>query len=337
MENWQAADIRHEHGRVDRLLPHAAGGTDRPAGTVTDDSALRHYLRLAIIGEQGRITPDDYAHTWLQTMNPDRFFPTERIVLEKLRLGMSPWGTGRGQPAADDALMSMSPVGIINAGDPAQAYQDGFVLAGMLQDGLDRDAAATAAAAVAVALIPGASVDDVLEVMRRHASCEIRRLVTVAIGTAEASADTADFAERFYARMLDLSFPVPPGQPWDPERSPAPTSRETLPAVVGLLRLTGDDPTACLVEGAGLGRDADTIATILGGIVGALHGAGALRPDWIDQCEAANRSFFAEAEPGNADASFRTTATRLVAVLRAERDAGERRLTTLTRLLEDAP
>lgn len=337
VESWQVADIRREHGKVDRLLARPAtvdGDAGGQPGTITDDSALRHYLCLAILAKPGRITPDDYARTWLQVMNPDRFFPTERIVLQKLRLGMDPWETGRGQVTADDALMSMSPVGVVNAGDPAQAYQDGFVLAGMLQDGVDRDAAATAAAAVAVALLPGAAVTDVLEVMRHHASYEVRRLVTLAIHLAETSADTDQFADRCYAQLLDRSFPTPPGQEWDPQRSPAPTSRETLPAVVGLLSLVGDDPNSCLVEGASFGRDADTIASILGGIAGALHGATALRPEWIGRCEAVNSSFFAEAEPGNTEASFRTTATRLVDALRAQRTATEQRLATLSVLLE---
>jgi hypothetical protein len=37
------------------------------------------------------ITPDDCARVWLENLNPDRLFFTEWIVLEKLRLGMSPW------------------------------------------------------------------------------------------------------------------------------------------------------------------------------------------------------------------------------------------------------
>jgi hypothetical protein len=33
---------------------------------------------------------------WLERAEPSRLFMTEPIVLEKLRLGMSPWDTGRG-------------------------------------------------------------------------------------------------------------------------------------------------------------------------------------------------------------------------------------------------
>lgn len=339
VEGWHVEDIRAQHGKIEGFLPppDAAGRTDgggRP-GQITDDTALRHYLSLAIIDRPGRITPDDYARRWRKSMNPARFFVTERIVLEKLRLGMNPWETGRGQPLADAALMSIAPVGVINAGDPAQAYQDGFVLAGMNQDGIERDAAATVAAGVAAALMPGATVDTVLEVMREHSTFEVQRLLIMTLDLAETSGDADAFASGFYATMLDRSFPAPPGQPWDKDRWVGPTSRETLPAVVGLLRLVGSDPNHGLVEGASLGRDADTIASILGCLVGALHGAGSLRPDWVAECEAANVEFFTEADSREMYRDFRSTAIGLVAALRAEHTAAARRVTTLEALLDE--
>jgi ADP-ribosylglycohydrolase len=121
VENWHYADIRRRHGRIRGFLPQPARSRDGAPGQITDDSTLRHSLCQAIADKPGRIDPDDYAHVWLQRLNPDRLFVTERIVLEKLKLGMSPWDTGRGQPLADAAIMSIAPVGLINAGDPAQA------------------------------------------------------------------------------------------------------------------------------------------------------------------------------------------------------------------------
>jgi ADP-ribosylglycohydrolase len=127
VENWHYADIRKEYGKVEEFMPHPKSGVP---GRITDDTTLRHYLCLAIVRKGGRITPDDYAQVWLEDLNPERLFVTERIVLEKLRLlGMNPWETGRGQPLANAATMSIAPMGVINAGNPAQAYQDGFTIA----------------------------------------------------------------------------------------------------------------------------------------------------------------------------------------------------------------
>jgi ADP-ribosylglycohydrolase len=335
VENWHYADIRERHGKVEHFMPQPAR-VERPGGgkpgMVTDDSTLRHYLCCAIADKGGRIGPDDYARAWLDKLNPDRLFITERIVLEKLKLGMSPWVTGRGQPLADAAIMCISPVGIINAGDPAQAYQDGYVLALIHQDGIECDAAATVAAGVAAAFSDRATVSSVLASMREHCSYEIGRLLEMASALAETSADPDHFVEQFYATLLDRSFPLPPAEQWDRDRSVSPTSREVLPAVAGLLQLCGSDANRCLSEAASFGRDADTIATVAGGLIGALHGARALRRDWIEQCEQANEDLFDEVE-GDPAANFRVTAERLVWALAQERRAIERRLSTVDRLL----
>jgi ADP-ribosylglycohydrolase len=119
VENWHHSDIRKEHGKVERFLPgHRGITTSGIPGAITDDTALKHYMCLGIVRKEGRITPEDYARVWLEDLNPERLFFTERIALEKLKLGMSPWETGRGLPAADAAIMAVAPIGIINAADP---------------------------------------------------------------------------------------------------------------------------------------------------------------------------------------------------------------------------
>lgn len=249
---------------------------------------------------------------------------------------MSPWDTGRGQPTADAAVMAIAPVGLINAGNPDQAYQDGYVLAGVHQEGIEREAAATVAAAVAEALLPTATVDSVLAVMRSHASDQVGRLIELALDVADASAEVDQFVDAFYGAMLDRTFPIPPGQTWDKDHWNGPTSREVLPAVVGLLRLVGDDPTRSLIEAASIGRDSDTIATILGGIVGALHGATAFDPEWIQQSETANADFFREPPGTENGGSFRQTAVRMVEALRTEQVVSRHRASTLAALLPPA-
>jgi ADP-ribosylglycohydrolase len=153
-EDWHYTDIRPTFGRISTFLPQPARSRDGAPGQITDDTTLRHYMCLAIIRKGGRITPDDYAKVWLSDLNPLRLFFTERIVVEKLKLGMNPWETGRGQPLADAAIMAVAPIGIINAGNPAQAFQDGFNVSSIHQDGIERDAAAATAAGFAAAFTP---------------------------------------------------------------------------------------------------------------------------------------------------------------------------------------
>ena len=274
-------------------------------GQITDDTTLRHYMCLAMIRKGGRITPDDYAKVWLNDLNPLRLFFTERIVLEKLKLGMNPWETGRGQPLADAAIMAVAPVGIINAGDPEQAFQDAFNLSSIHQDGVERDAAATAAAGFAAAFAIGATPTSVLDAMVRYSSFDTGRLVAIGRELAAETGDVDRFTEQFYLRYLDRSFPRPPAWVWDKDRTVSPTSREVLPIVAGLFELCGGEPAACISAGASFGRDADTIATVLGGLSGALSGASAIPADWIAQSEAANVAFFDEVSP-DARSDFRS-------------------------------
>ncbi|MFB2596198.1 ADP-ribosylglycohydrolase family protein [Herbiconiux sp. P17] len=333
VENWHHADITAQYGALTDFLPQPARSRDGAPGQVTDDSTLRHYLSLAIVERGGRILPEDYAHIWLTVLNPDRLYVTERIVLEKLRLGMNPWDTGRGQMPADAASMAIQPVGIINAGDPRQAYQDAVALAGIHQDGLERDAAATIAAGVAAAVVPGATMDEVLDTMAAYATFDVARLVTRARELGRRSGgDLQALYEGFYAELLDPTFPTFPGVEWDSQRSVAATSREVVPAVVAILTAVPDDAAAAFSGAAGLGRDADSITTVVGTIIGAVHGASALPPQLVAQVEEANRDFFAEAT-GDPSQGFTAMAHRLVGAVAQQRETVRARLAFLDELV----
>ena len=330
-EDWHYLDIREKFGRIDRFLPQPARKRDGQPGQITDDTTLRHYMCLAIIARGGRITPDDYAEVWLDTLNPARLFFTEGIVLQKLKLGMSPWDTGRGQPAADAAIMAVAPIGIVNIGDPRQAYQDAVNISSIHQDGLERDAAGVVAAGIAVALLPDASVESVLDTMMAHGTFDTKRLLAIARDLAAATGNVDTYIEQFYLCYLDRSFPRPREWQWDAEKTVSPTSREVLPLVAGLFALTGGDPAEAIPAAAAAGRDADTIGTVIGGLAGALRGAKALQADWIAQSEAANREFFREVSP-DAETNFLTTAHDLVAVIGKEQSRAAKRADELAEL-----
>jgi ADP-ribosylglycohydrolase len=319
VENWHYTDIRQQHGRITSFLPQPGRRRDGQPGQITDDSTLRHYLCRAIIDTGGRVGPEEYARVWLDRLNPDRLFVTERLVLEKLRLGMSPWDTGRGQLLADAAIMSIAPVGIINAGDPRQAYADAVLVAGLHQDGIERDAAATLAAGIASCFLPDPTLASVVDAMRANATYEVRRLLDDARKLAAQATNADDLVKSFYQTLLDRTFPSPPGETWDAQRSVAATSREVLPAAVALLLAHGDDPNQALIEAASFGRDTDTIASVVGCLVGAYHGAAALNPAWIEDCERANTAFFTEADRTDGT-NFATTAAALVDALHRVHD-----------------
>jgi len=168
--------------------------------------------------------------------------------------------------------------------------------------------------------------------MYEHGTFDTRRLIAIGRELAVQTADLDLFTEQFYLRFLDRSFPRPPGWTWDKDRTVSPTSREVLPIVAGLFELCQGNPQECISAGASFGRDADTIATVLGGLSGALFGASAIPSDWIAASEQANVDFFGEVSPDR-QTSFEITAAEMVEALHSERGRVAARLATLDELI----
>jgi ADP-ribosylglycohydrolase len=350
VEGLYYTEIRERHGKVTDLMPglgntgkYYGGSTgdryrdayDGPPpviGWFSDDTTMRHYLCLAIARKGGRVTPDDYRDVLVEKLNPNRVWANERALLAKLKAGVNPWESGRGMIPAGCATMAIAPIGIINAGNPAQAYQDGFNIAFVDQEGHNRDGAATMAAGVASAFAPGATVERVLEAMREHSSYLMRRAIELTLDLAYGSKTVDEFAAKYYARMLDWSWPSPPGHAWDKEHFFSGNTVELVPITMAILHLCRGEVNQSMIEAASFGRDCDTTASMAGSIAGALRGASAIRPDWIETIEGANEDFYREVD-GDPKADFYSMAQRLVESLRREAQAAQDRALALDRVL----
>lgn len=344
VEGWYWNEVREKYadGRITELEPGTRGNTGAtygmqgkttPPGCFTDDTTMRQYMCLAIVRKGGRITPDDFAAVLLEKLNTNRVWLNEHIMLTKLRVGMNPWDAGKGNPPAGCATMCIAPMGIVNAGDPAQAYQDAFNIAFVNQDNENRDGAATTAAGVAAAFLPGATVDSVIEAMMQHSSFVIKRSLILGMDLAASSQSVDEFAQKFYDKMLDWTWPFPPHRgEWNKDRYFSGSSLEIVPIVAGILHLTNGDVNQGMIEAASMGRDCDTTAAIVGNIAGVLQGASAIRQDWTETVENANADFFEELE-GDPNANFYSMAQRLVDVLRSEAQTAQARANFLNTLV----
>ena len=165
--------------------------------------------------------------------------------------------------------------------------------------------------------------------MTTHSGYLVRRAAELALDLAHKSADVESFTVAFYDKLID--WWSRPRLHWDKTHFPNGTSVESVSIVMALLYLCAGDVNRCLVEAANFGRDADTIANMVGSIAGALQGASAVRADWIEQVERANRPFFEEVE-GDPDANFHSMAVRMVEALRGELRAARERAAMLRRM-----
>jgi ADP-ribosylglycohydrolase len=177
--------------------------------------------------------------------------------------------------------------------------------------------------------LPDATYESVIQVMREHSTYIIRRALDLTMDLATDSADIDEFAARFYAGMLDWKWPDPR---WTKERNFSGSSVELVPLTAAALYFTKGDVNQAIIEAIGLGRDNDTTGGLAGNIAGAMQGASAIRPDWIETVEEANADFFEELE-GDRSADFLSMSKRLVEALRNEANAAHERAALLDGLL----
>ncbi len=247
-------------------------------GDGTDDTIMRDLLAAAMIKTGGYANADDWAAEWQEQHativgeKADRFFSSVLHANDKLRRGYPPRMIAAGTMPSSTSAMSISPVGIVNAGHPRAAAAQAMEIASLLHVsdvGFCQDAAAAVAAATAAALSPGATLDGILQTavdsIKPWSGAEMRRLIGDAQTLVREAADFKTFRAAYHRTF---------------RRAIACDSRETVPAVLAIVRLADGDPWRAAVFGANFGRDADTIACMAAAICGALSGldeAGAAR------------------------------------------------------------
>lgn len=249
-------------------------------GVGTDDTAIREQLIDAILKSDGHPTVDHFAQSFIDFKDKNRrlWFVPVRNAFHKLEVGMSlPAYAGWGNMQSSSTAMSISPMGIINACNPRQASLETLDVASFIHNGPSgycRDAACAMAAAVAASFEADATVKSVTEAATNYllpvSAEEMKQAIARSLEVAAESGSYEKFREAHYEQFL---------------RPTASDSMETIPAVLAILNLADGDPEKSILWGANFGRDADTIATMIGGIVGALHGASGLPGPWVAKTE----------------------------------------------------
>jgi ADP-ribosylglycohydrolase len=281
-ENLDYLTITERFGRITGPMDDPARG--RPRGAGTDDSALKHMLCAAIVRAQGEVTPADWAAVWREQMQPDQFWiPVANAYYRLMVQEVDPAEIGVGNMVSNSSAMCISPLGIVNAGNPAAACREALSAARLIHRGAPLEGAGAAAAATAEAFRPGATPASIVDAACAYLppASEMIPAIQSAVELARATGDYAEFRSRYYAERL---------RPWPhrhPGRSTAVDPRESLAVALAILTLAKGDPVETILGCANFGRDADTIASMAGAIAGAYHGAGRLPADWKEAVQSA--------------------------------------------------
>jgi ADP-ribosylglycohydrolase len=352
-EGASPRQIRERYGGwVDGIAPpfHTDWATARPLapyhkgdGHVTDDTLMTHALVRAYAAKRGHLDAYDVAELLVPDLIervvfiPDlgreavayhRLAAAERWLVSRLHHGHAdPREAGVGNVVNCGAAMYMAPVGVVNAGDPAGAYAEALDLAGAHQHSYGREAAGVTAAAVAAAMSPDATVDDVVAACLELARDGTRAAVAAVTEAARGFSDARAAIGPLRAAMAPYDTV---GEDYrDPGLGARRPSRlhaiEELPVALGLLVVTGGDYREAVLGAVNYGRDADSTATIAGAVAGALGGAAVVPAEWSTVVAAASRLDLAA--PG------RTLAEVAAEVLAADRARLEARAARFGKLL----
>lgn len=251
------------------------------SGNGTDDSALKYILCDTIQHAGGYPSADAWAEEWIQQedlfLKKNLFWVPVMNSFWKIRgETVPPREAGHGTMASSSSAMCISPIGIINAGNPRLAALETFEAASLIHQNFCRDAACAMAAAVAQAFVPGTTVESILaaavDYLPLRSAAVMRGCIQTVLELAQETGNYPVFRERFYAEHLQPGTAIA-------------DSRETVPVALALFYLAGGDPNQTIIYGANFGRDADTIASMAGAIAGAFRGAASLNHHWVEKIQ----------------------------------------------------
>jgi ADP-ribosylglycohydrolase len=258
--------FRDRYGIVDDMYDGAKS---------TDDTEFAVLTAMTLLDCGGRLTTQALVDSWKRRiLDQGGLFDRGGVPLygavENLRRGILPPLSGRYNTLNidDGAAMRIAPVGIV-ARDAAHAAELAALEASISH--FDDGIYAAVACAVAVKLcMQGATALEAVDGAMRHIPADSWLGVTM-------------------RRMLDLVAAKPSIEEawsglhkdfWTPRHSISP---EAIPQALGVFLLTGGDFRKGMFWASNFGRDADTIAALVGAMSGARQGYEVIPGAWVER------------------------------------------------------
>ncbi len=275
-------------GWITSLLPAPADHPVHfglPAGRITDDSEQAFSLARAFIAHGGVSLEAavEAIITWYDRVGGDSspyVGPSTRRGVQALKRGEDPHTTGLWGDT-NGAAMRISPVGLLHPGDPMGAIADAAVVCIPTHNtNVAISGACAVAAAIAIAMTEGASLESVIsagvlgaELGRQRGrpwlGPSVARRIQMAVAIARGPGDALARLRELY-HVIGTSLSVP----------------ETVGAAFGVLAMAGGDPQQTAIYAANLSGDADTVGAIACAIAGAYAGIGAFDPAILARLDA---------------------------------------------------
>jgi ADP-ribosylglycohydrolase len=253
-----------------------------PAGSVTDDTEQALVIAALLIEGNGYVDPRRQAElmlAWEKSMavrgSLDLLGPSTKRALEAVARGDDPTTTGT-SGTTNGAAMRVAPVGIAVPPEPLEQLVDAVVSVDLVtHDTHIAHAGAVAVAAVVsagvagedfVGALPTAMAAARLGARRGHWSAgpDVGRRIVWAVDLARATRDAR--GETAALAVIDQLVGT------------SLATQESVPAAFAVASLCPDHPWRAMRLAAAVGGDTDTIAAMVGAMLGATHGLDAFPP-----------------------------------------------------------
>ena len=267
------------------------------AGTVTDDFSLA-FTSIETILSTSKIDVKTAEMALVRWGDPSNFYsrfagPTTKIAIRKLNGEIVPEShdfelCNDNSKASNGAAMKMSPIALFSHGDVDKAIQIAYTISTVSHhNNISISAACAIAAATAKAMQADANLASIIEA-GIYGAIEGERLGSETGATLagpsvkrriEWAVDLAKQDKQLIEIMDDISDLIGTGL----------AAAEAVPAVFGLIQASFDQPMEAIIAAVNIGNDTDTIATMVGGVLGAYYGNEAFPSVYLDQLNRINR------------------------------------------------
>ncbi len=296
--NWPQDRIKEIFGFQDKFIPYKHYGDTwaHPAGA-TEDGGERHKLICtAIIEKQDRIGYRELKDVWLRDCEiEDMYYMTQNY--DRVLLSFAKWGVppadmpitkfGKPQDLGEHIHLTartFQALPCINAGDPENAIADMKEMGKLYYEDPADDAFAWGAvynAAMALAMLPDATVESVIEGALKYASPEIAAEIRHALAITEKYKDPMN--RDLWQELTDMYM--------DPESKYYAFNRiekyknssiyENVSYAFALFKATNANVKQSVLIATNRGYDTDCTAASAGALCGALSGSAEIPQDWI--------------------------------------------------------
>jgi ADP-ribosylglycohydrolase len=241
----------------------------------TDDTEFALLTAQTLIQCKGRLTDAVVLEAWKSHVLPlpelRRGGASEREAAANIRRGVLPplSGMHNSYSLSDGAAMRITPIGIVAAGDPAEAARLAEIESRIShsRDGIWGAQAVAVGVSVAMA---GGSVDEICQ--------EALNVTPPDSWMRQTLTRTNEIIARF-CTLEDAWMPLHEALRTE-YKAVAP---EAVAEAFAVFKLVNGDFRRGIIYGGNWGRDADTIAAIVGALAGAMQGRKAIPAAWIEK------------------------------------------------------